>query len=422
MLLGVARVEVDVGGFDREPAALRHRVAGVDHEIHQHLLDLTRVGAHPPQVRRGDGDERDVLADEPPQHAVHFSHDDVEVQDLGLEHLAAAVGEQLAGEPGRPLRRLADLFHIAAHRVPGRQVAQQQLRVAEDRREQVVEVVRDAAGELAHRLHFLRLAELLLEAALLGDVALRAPDPHQVPVLDEAHDVVQEDARLPLAIAFAGLRVGQAVARTDEAAHLLPVGGVALVVEVGEPGAHEVVGFGKSVHPRHRVVALGDGGAGVHRVHLGFFGERHRDGRAKLEARHAFRALGDEGSVALLALAQRAFGLFALRDVHADREPPALRQRDVGPRGVEDAPVPRPRPEVGPLARGRPDGVLHTLAFGGVGVQVGEEVAGARIVHREAQYAGPLAVAPFYQPRRIEEHEHDGDVLDDLLQQVRLSP
>ena len=36
---------------------------------------------------------------------------------------------------------------------------------AEHQRQQVVEVVRDAAGELAQRLHLLRLAQLLLEAA-----------------------------------------------------------------------------------------------------------------------------------------------------------------------------------------------------------------------------------------------------------------
>ena len=47
----------------------------------------------------------------------------------------------------------------------------QQRRVARDDREQVVEVVRDAAGEAPDRLHATRLLELLLEAALLGDVA-----------------------------------------------------------------------------------------------------------------------------------------------------------------------------------------------------------------------------------------------------------
>ena len=39
--------------------------------------------------------------------------------------------------------------------------------VAEDRGQQVVEVVRDAAGELADRLHLLRLVQLRLDVAVL---------------------------------------------------------------------------------------------------------------------------------------------------------------------------------------------------------------------------------------------------------------
>ncbi len=43
--------------------------------------------------------------------------------------------------------------------------------VAVDDGENVVEVVRDAAGELADGLHFLRLAELLLQPPLRRDIA-----------------------------------------------------------------------------------------------------------------------------------------------------------------------------------------------------------------------------------------------------------
>src|SRR5690606_3332204 len=46
-------------------------------------------------------------------------------------------------------------------------VVLQQLQVAGDHRQQVVEVVRDAAGELADRLDPLRVAQLLLAAAAL---------------------------------------------------------------------------------------------------------------------------------------------------------------------------------------------------------------------------------------------------------------
>ena len=47
---------------------------------------------------------------------------------------------------------------------------EQELRVAGDHHQQVVEVMRNAAGQAAHRFHLLRLAQLLLERAPFGNV------------------------------------------------------------------------------------------------------------------------------------------------------------------------------------------------------------------------------------------------------------
>ena len=52
----------------------------------------------------------------------------------------------------------------------GLMVGEQQVGIADDRGQHVVEVVRDAAGELADRLHLLPLREILLQGALLGRV------------------------------------------------------------------------------------------------------------------------------------------------------------------------------------------------------------------------------------------------------------
>ena len=51
-----------------------------------------------------------------------------------------------------------------------RQQALQRLRAAADRGQQIVEVVRDAAGELADGFHLLRLAQRLLGAHAFGDL------------------------------------------------------------------------------------------------------------------------------------------------------------------------------------------------------------------------------------------------------------
>ena len=61
--------------------------------------------------------------------------------------------------------RISSTSLAHADRRVGRAASSSELAVAEDDRQQVVEVVRDAAGELADRLHLLRLAQLLLERA-----------------------------------------------------------------------------------------------------------------------------------------------------------------------------------------------------------------------------------------------------------------
>ena len=70
-----------------------------------------------------------MLADEAPQHLVHLGHDDVEVEHFGLQHLAPAVRQQLAGQRRRPFRCFADLLDVAALGIAGRQIAQQELRI-----------------------------------------------------------------------------------------------------------------------------------------------------------------------------------------------------------------------------------------------------------------------------------------------------
>src|SRR5205823_1443052 len=100
------------------------------------------------QVGGERGGELDVLADQPPQHGLQVGDDRIELEQLGREHLAATVREQLAGEVGGTRGRLANLLEVVAHGVLGGNVPHQQLRGAENRREDVVEVVRDPAGEL----------------------------------------------------------------------------------------------------------------------------------------------------------------------------------------------------------------------------------------------------------------------------------
>ena len=143
----------------------RHRVAGVGGEVEDHALDLRAVGLDGREVRREPDADADVVADDAVQHRLHPGDDLVEVQHLRVQHLAAAEGQQLAGEARRLARGAGDLLQLLAA------VAREQdLGVAGDHRQQVVEVVRDAAREPPDRLHLLRVREPALEPLALADV------------------------------------------------------------------------------------------------------------------------------------------------------------------------------------------------------------------------------------------------------------
>ena len=100
---GIVFADELVGRLDGEPAAVGHRVPRVDHQVHDHLLELARVGVHRAELRLQRRHQRDVLADEPRQHPLEVGDTVVEVDRLGLADLPPAEGEDLAGERGGAL-------------------------------------------------------------------------------------------------------------------------------------------------------------------------------------------------------------------------------------------------------------------------------------------------------------------------------
>ena len=70
---------------------------------------------------------------------------------------------------------------------PGAEAIEDQIAVAVDHREQVVEVVRDAAGQPADRFHLLRLTELLLQPLQFRDVAGHANQPDHLSLVVAIH-------------------------------------------------------------------------------------------------------------------------------------------------------------------------------------------------------------------------------------------
>ena len=88
----------------------------------------------------------------------------------GRKRLLARESEQLAGQAGGAVRVRLDLLDVVIVAVARRVAHQHQVAMADDRGQDVVEVVRDAAGELADRLHLGRLRDLALELGFLAIV------------------------------------------------------------------------------------------------------------------------------------------------------------------------------------------------------------------------------------------------------------
>ena len=111
--------------------------------------------------------------------------------------------------------------------------------VAEDHGEQVVEVVRDAAGEPAERLHLLRLAQLALEALGLAQIVLHRREPERlaVRVAQQERADLRRDQLAGLLVAQHAFALPAAVLADDRRRACRP----SLGVKVGERHRADVV-------------------------------------------------------------------------------------------------------------------------------------------------------------------------------------
>ena len=188
-VVGVGLVHGDVRGVDGELPAAGHRVAGVDCEVDQDLLELAGVRLDRPQAFGGCGVQGDVLAEGAAQQLIQARDDVVEAEYFGVHDVAAGEDQQLAGQPYRPLRRAADLLDVAEHVAQPRILARQaryllleHVGEAGDHVQQVVEVVRDPADELAEAFHPLGMPQPVLRRGPLGIGAHHVG--HQLGVID----------------------------------------------------------------------------------------------------------------------------------------------------------------------------------------------------------------------------------------------
>ena len=93
-----------------------------------------------------------------------------DIEHLRRQRLPAREGQKLSGQLGRPVHRVGNRVDVAAAALVGQVATPEEIGGRTDDREQIVEIVRDAAGELADRLHLLRLTQRFLGLAALGDI------------------------------------------------------------------------------------------------------------------------------------------------------------------------------------------------------------------------------------------------------------
>ena len=163
-------VEMHRLGRDAQRPAVGHRVARVDGEVHDDLLELPAVGDDGHHVRVGADDELQVGAEQPLEHRPHADDGLGDVDGRRRRRPLPGERQELRRQLRRAARRALDLLHgmdvrLALH------LPRQDAGVAGDHRHEVVEVVRDAARETAERLEALGLAELLGQPLGLGHVA-----------------------------------------------------------------------------------------------------------------------------------------------------------------------------------------------------------------------------------------------------------
>ena len=196
-LRGRGVIEFDERGLDEEASAVGHGVAGVNGEVEQDLVDHAGVGVD----HQGIGGELElhlnVLAEDAVKHLGHVDNDFIQVQIACLHRLLAAEEEQLTGEVGGPLGGFLDFAGDGLGARGKAFVERHHPGLHHDDGENVVEVVGNAAGQLADGFHFLRLAQLGFELSLLGDVA-KGPDATVVSAafVTDGRRVAVEDAAI----------------------------------------------------------------------------------------------------------------------------------------------------------------------------------------------------------------------------------
>ena len=158
----VAALDRPVGQPDRQLPARGHRIAGVESEVHDQLLDLHPIRDHGPALLFDIDADLDIAGQQPAKHLLQIRQSGAEIEQGRGRRLLARESQQLPRQIAASFNRLDELHDIRQPRIVAETFLTQHFGIDHHHDEKVVEVVGDPACEHPDRLHLLRLPKLLV--------------------------------------------------------------------------------------------------------------------------------------------------------------------------------------------------------------------------------------------------------------------
>jgi hypothetical protein len=265
----LARLDDLVGRRHPQHAAVQHRVPGVRRQVHQRLLQRATLGLDRPDVRPERQVEADPLAQGPAEQALHVGEQVRDRDDLRPVALGTPERQQLMGQRPPGADRVHDVLGHLVLRRTLRGGRRDHVGGALHHGHQVVEVVRDAADQLAHAVQPAQVVELALEPPrvdVVGGVGDHAEHAAVLTVLVGQRHHAHPDAALgtvgahqpgPADRGAPGPALGQP-------AHQL---GLAVVVQEAAQGHPDQLGAGQAEDDADRLVRVRGHALGVELQH-----------------------------------------------------------------------------------------------------------------------------------------------------------